>query len=400
MAQRRARILLAAVVFSVLLAQVLLYPGIDTLVEALGATIALDASMWFLAAEFGAFIVFAGVWGAISDAIGKRRPFIVVGAVGGAILYLLMATLPQLLSLSFAAVVGLRVLQGATTIGAFSLAMTMLMDLEGGHGRNMGTAGIAIGLGMSVGSPIGGQLYEIGPFVPLYGASFLLLGVGVLGLLVTDRAPSAERKTMGKVFNEIQQHSELLVPYAYGFIDRFTAGFFALVGTLYFRTVFELSPGATGLLLALFFAPFALFQYPFGILSDRIGRTGPVVLGSILYGFGILGVGLSPSPAFAGGMMAVSGVLGAVMAPATMALVTDLAPATERGVAMAGFNVFGSTGFLAGIVLGGTIAANLGYFSAFLTATGLEIAIALLTLPALLRWRSRTSRTVGPGRSG
>ncbi|MDZ7850935.1 MAG: MFS transporter [Halodesulfurarchaeum sp.] len=386
MRSRRARIVLAFVVFSVLLAQALLYPGIDTLVTAIGVPSALDASMWFLAAEFAAFIAFAGVWGAMSDAAGRRRPFIVAGAVGGAMAYLLMAMVAQSTSLSFLGVLGLRILQGALTIGAFSLAMTMLMDLEGGHGRNMGAAGIAIGLGMSLGSPLGGQLYEIGPFVPLYGASGLLLGVGVLSVGLSDRTTPTGRETIGKVIETIRNERRLSVPYAYGFIDRFTAGFFALVGTLYFRTVFGLSPGATGIFLALFFVPFALLQYPFGILSDRIGRTGPVVAGSVLYGFGVLGVGLSPTPKLAGVMMAVSGVLGALMSPATMALVTDIAPATERGTAMAGFNVFGSAGFLAGILVGGTVASNVSFFAAFLTAAGAEIAIALLTLPILLRW--------------
>ncbi|MFC6730179.1 MFS transporter, partial [Natronoarchaeum mannanilyticum] len=76
MSTHRDRIVLAAVVASVLLAQVLLYPGIGGLVQALGATTELDAGMWFLAAEFAAFVTFVGVWGALSDATGRRVPFI------------------------------------------------------------------------------------------------------------------------------------------------------------------------------------------------------------------------------------------------------------------------------------------------------------------------------------
>ncbi len=390
MRTRNARALLSLIIFSVLLAQVLLYPGIDTLVVAVGAANELDAAMWFLAAEFAAFVVFAGFWGAASDAAGKRRRFIVLGALGGAVGYALLGLVPQLFSIPFLAVVGLRALQGAATIGAFSLTMTMLMDLEGGHGKNMGAAGIAIGFGMSLGSPIGGQLYEIGPFVPLYVAAVLLVLIAGLATTLEDRAPAPNRTTMLDVLTGVRDQPELLVPYTYGFIDRFTAGFFALVGTLYFRTVFELSPGATGLMLALFFAPFALFQYPFGIISDRIGRTGPVVLGSAAYGIGVWGVGLAGSVERAGAMMVVVGLLGALMAPATMALVTDLARETERGVAMAGFNVFGSLGFLAGILVGGTIASSVSYLAAFIATGSLELLVALGTLPFFLRWgRSR-----------
>ena len=386
MSTRSARAILSAIVFTVLVAQVLLYPGIDTLVTAFGAETELDASMWFLAAEFAAFVLFAGLWGAASDTAGKRKPFIALGALGGAVGYSVLAILPQFTAIPFGLVLVFRLLQGAATIGAFSLTMTMLMDLEGGHGRNMGAAGIAIGFGMSLGSPIGGQLYEIGPFVPLYLASALLLVVGLLTFAIDDRAPEPGRAKMRDVLLGIRDQPELGIPYTYGFIDRFTAGFFALVGTLYFRNIFELSPGATGIMLTLFFAPFALFQYPFGIVSDRIGRAIPVVAGSAAYGVGVWGVGLAPSVELAGGMMVVCGLLGALMAPATMALVTDLARESERGTAMAGFNIFGSLGFLAGIVGAGSVASRFGYFAAFVGTGGLELVIALATLPVFLRW--------------
>jgi len=382
---RSARTALAAVVFAVLLAQVLLYPGVDTLVTALGADTTLDASMWFLAAEFGAFVCFAGVWGAASDTAGRRVPFIVAGALAGAAGYALLAGLPQVIDLPFLAVLGLRTLQGAATIGAFSLSITMLMDLEGGHGRNMGAAGIAIGGGTALGAPLGGQLYELSPFAPLVAASALLVVVGLLASRVTDRAPTERRGRLGAVRETIRETPAILVPCAFGFVDRLTAGFFALVGTLYFREVFELSPGATGLMLALFFAPFAIFQYPFGVLSDRIGRTIPVLVGSTLYGVVVIGVGLAPTVALAGAAMVAVGVIGALMAPATMALVTDLAADDQRGVAMAAFNAVGSLGFLAGVLVGGTVADQFGFFAAFLTVGGMEVVVATLAVPAFLK---------------
>jgi MFS family permease len=83
--------------------------------------------------------------------------------------------------------------------------------------------------------------------------------------------------------------------------------------------------------------------------------------------------------------MVALGVSGALVAPATMALVTDVAPEAEHGVAMGGFNVFGSLGFLAGVVGGGALAGSLGFGAAFLAAGALEAGIVLLALPALLR---------------
>jgi len=388
----RDRAVLAGLVFAVLFSQVLLYPGVATLVETLGAdaatsafaATALDASMWFLVAEFAAYVAFVGIWGLASDATGRRRPFIVAGALAGALGYAALAAVPAVGSIPFEGVLLLRVFQGATTIGAFSLTMTMLMDLEGGHGRNMGAAGIAIGLGAALGAPVGGQLTELAPVAPLAVAAGLLVCVGALVSLVDDRTPD-ERRTARALLEGVRRRPTLSIPYAFGFVDRLTAGFFALVGTLYFQSAFDLDAGATGLMLACFFAPFALLQYPMGALSDRIGRKIPIVVGSVCYGIGILAVGAAPSVSTAAAAMIAVGVLGALVAPATMALVTDLADESERGVAMAGFNLAGSLGFLGGFLLGGTVASDYGYDAAFLVVGGLEVAIAVVTVPVFLR---------------
>lgn len=389
MPDRRRRVALALVVFSVLFAQVLLYPGVDRLVGALGATTDLDASMWFLAAEFAAFVLFAGLWGAVSDRAGRRIPFVVAGALGGALGYAALAVLPRVVDPSFEVVLLLRALQGAATIGPFSLAMTGLMELDGGHGRNMGAAGIAIGSGTALGAPVGGQLYGLGPLVPLWvAAAALVVAAGLaarVGEVATTGRDDDDEGSLGEILSGLRRTPALAVPYAFGFMDRLTAGFFALVGTLYFRSALGASPGVTGLLLGCFFVPFALLQFPFGILSDRIGRVAPIVAGSALYGIGVALVGVAPNvPAVAGAMLAV-GVLGALMAPATMALVTDLSGVDRRGVAMAGFNVFGSIGFLVGIVGGGLVADVLGFGTAFLAAGGVEVLLAVLALPYLLR---------------
>ncbi|QDX40266.1 MFS transporter [Salarchaeum sp. JOR-1] len=382
MTERRERAALAAVVFATLFAQVLLYPGIPDLVDALGASANMDASTWFLGAEFAAFVAFAGVWGAVSDRTGRRVPYITAGAVGGAICYAVLAATAGALSLP--ALVALRVLQGALTVGAFSLAITMLADLSSERGKNMGAAGLAIGLGTALGAPVGGQLTDMNPVLPLWAGALSLGLVGVLALFVTDRAPDRAASALDAL-RTLRRRPALAVPYTFGFVDRFTAGFFALVGTYYFRDAFGLDGAATGLTLALFFAPFALLQYPFGRLSDRIGRTLPIAGGSALYGVVVAAVGLVPALLYARVGMVAVGVLGALMAPATMALVADLTRGNERGVGMAGFNAAGSLGFLVGIVGGSYVADEYGYEEAFLAAGGAELLLAAVALPALLK---------------
>ncbi|MFC4405740.1 MFS transporter [Haloarchaeobius iranensis] len=380
---RSARLRLALVVWGVLVSQVFLYPGLSDLVVALGAPAGIQAGMWFLVAEFAAFVTFAGVWGALSDVTGKRVPWVVGGAAGGAACYLLLTQLPAL-GLGWAVVLVVRLAGGALTIGAFSLAITMLMDLSGGHGRNMGAAGIAIGLGAALGSVVGGQLSTLGALTPLYASAAVLLSAGLLAATVPDRTPT-KSPGVGDILARLRDRPSLGVPYAFGFIDRSTAGFFSLVGVYYFRDVFDLGAAMAGLTLACFFLPFALLQYPFGSLSDRVGRFLPVVGGSVVYGLTIVAVGLAPVYLLAAAAMVAAGVCGALMAPATMALVTDIAAADGRGAAMGGFNVFGSLGFLTGFLVGGLVVESANYLTAFLVVGGLELAIALVALPAVRR---------------
>jgi MFS family permease len=390
-ADRRDRVVLSGVVFAVLFAQVLLYPGIPDLVAAVGATPAdwaggvdevLDAGMWFLTAEFLGFVLFAGLWGAASDAVGRRRPLVVAGALLGAGGYLALPALSAL-GAPYAAVLSVRFVQGAATIGALSLAITTLMDLPGGNGRNMGAAGLSIGAGTGLGAPVDGQLYELGPLVPLYAATAVLSGAGLLAALATDRTPT-DVGGLSRALAGLRDRPVLAVPYAFGFVDRLTAGFFALVGTVYFRSNLGLDAGGTGLLLAAFFVPFALLQYPLGRLSDVVGRVIPVAAGSLAYGLAVVAVFYAPSVAAAALAMVSVGVLGALVAPATMALVGDLAATDRRGVAIGGFNVAGSLGFLSGIVGGATVAARVSFEAAFLAVGLAEVVIAVTALPLLL----------------
>jgi MFS family permease len=389
----RDRVVLSAVVFAVLFAQVLLYPGIPGLVSALGGTPAdwgggvgevLDAGKWFLTAEFLGFVLCAGLWGAVSDASGRRTPLVAAGAVVGALGYLSLAVVPTVTTMPYWLVLVVRFVQGGATIGAFSLAITTLMDLEGGHGRNMGAAGLAIGAGTALGAPVGGQLSAVGPLVPLAAASVVLFGAGLVVTRTTDRTAGDTGGPL-RALRGLRERPALGIPFAFGFVDRLTAGFFALVGTVYFQSQFGLDAGETGLLLGAFFGPFALLQYPLGRLSDRVGRVVPVAAGSLAYGVAVVGVFYAQTVAVAALAMGVVGVLGALVAPATMALVTDLADEQRRGVAMGGFNVCGSLGFLAGIVGGATVAARGGFESAFLVVGLCEVTVAVVAVPLLLR---------------
>jgi len=393
---RRERATLAGVVFAVLFAQVLLYPGVPQLVTALGEPDPLGAGTPFLAAEFVGVVAAVTLWGALSDATGRRIPFVVAGSVGGSLTYLLLAWLVAV-EPPFFAVLAVRFAQGALTGGAFSLAVTMLLDLPGGRGRNTGAAGIAIGLGTALGAPVGGRLYAVDVRAPLLATAGLFLLAAAVAVLVPDRAPAERLLGVRAAVAGLRRRPALAVPYLFGLVDRSTAGFFALVGTVYFQSRFGLDAAGTGLLLGAFFGPFALLQYPFGVLSDRIGRTLPVAVGSLAFGSAVVGVGLAPGVAVAAVTMLLVGAAGALCAPATLALVGDLAGGADRGTAVAGFNLVGSVGFLLGIVAGGVLADRFGFLVAFLVVGGSEMLLAVGLLPALLNLEPGGRAAFGSG---
>jgi MFS family permease len=212
----------------------------------------------------------------------------------------------------------------------------------------------------------------------------LLGGAGAVAATVPDRG-SDIGIPVATVVDRVRSHPALLVPFAFGYIDRLTAGFFALAGVAYFRDTFGIDAATAGFTLALFFVPFAVLQYPVGSLSDRTGRFLPVIVGSMLYGVAIVAVALAPGYEIAAALLVLVGICGALVSPTTMALVTDIVPATERGAAMGGFNVFGSLGMLSGFLVGGVVTELYGYLAAFLVAGGLEMAIAVLASRSVRR---------------
>jgi MFS family permease len=347
---------------------------------------------FFVTLEMVAYIIFAMIWGALSDRKGRRKVFIFTGFVGSAILYFLMTQ-----ATSFAMLLTLRFIQGAFTVMAWSLVMTAVLDITSkkSYGKVMGIIGMSMGLGMGTGAPIGGRLADVFDIMaPLYLASVLFVFAAILTFLLLKETPIVHKpETFFKAFRVISEEKKLMIPYAYGFVDRLTVGFFVYVFTIFMADLdkFNASPGEIGMYQAAFLFPFALLQYPFGKLSDRIGRWQPLVFGSLFYGIVMATIGFTRDFGEDDGriilvpVMIGCGVLGAMMFPPSVALSGDLAPKDKRGAAIGGFNVFGSLGFAVGPILGGYIAEYGSYKLAFIVGGITEVAVALITLPFLLR---------------
>lgn len=347
-----------------------------------------EASL-FVTVEMIAYIIFAMVWGSISDRRGERRRFIVVGFLGSSLLYYSMTLAPDLLTL-----LSLRFVQGAMTVMSWSLIMTVALDTsdKSSYGASMGIIGTGLALGLGVGAPIGGFAGEIDPLLPLNIAAilFALAAVGAW-LFVRDAPVLSKTESIVRAIVVAAGNRRVLPPYLFGFFERFSAGFLVLLFPLFLADTFGSSPQERGIFLAAFLLPFALLQYPFGRLSDMKGRNTMLIGGGLSYAvlFGM--IGLFPSEVVFLAMV-VCGVFAAMLLPASMALLGSVAGEGEKATYMGGFNAMGSLGFAIGPFLAAVLADAFGYGMAFISG-GLIIAVMVLVSGYMLVMRRFDSLT-------
>ncbi len=135
-------------------------------------------------------LVFAPVWGALSDRVG-RRPMLLMSLVSSALSYLVLGSAGSL-GVLFAA----RVLAGIAG-ASIPVAQAYIADVTGEHDRTrgMGIIGAAFGLGMVIGPAIGGGLSLLGARVPeLFAAGLCLANAGIAAAWLPESLLPARRR--------------------------------------------------------------------------------------------------------------------------------------------------------------------------------------------------------------
>lgn len=167
-----------------------------------------------------AMLLFAPVWGRLSDKIG-RKPVIVIGLIGMGLLFILYIELFKLsiaTSKTVAALVvcliGARFLLGIFMTTAPTAANAYMADISSPEERakDMSSLGFATGLSMVIGPIIGGCLSSIGTLaLPFYVSIILLILFGILMIFLLPNTKnnvatleSASKSTTSKKFLSFQ----------------------------------------------------------------------------------------------------------------------------------------------------------------------------------------------------
>lgn len=142
--------------------------------------------------------------------------------------------------------------------------------------------------------------------------------------------------------------------------------------------------GADEMTIGVIFGAFSIallcFSMPFGILSDRIGRTPLMVSGMLLMAVTNVVFAASGSVFMLILARIVQGISGAATWSAGLALIADTFDASERGAKLGTAMAIMSAGMLCGPVMGGIIFDNLGYAPTFVIPSLMALIVGILFL--------------------
>jgi MFS family permease len=151
-----------------------------------------------------------------------------------------------------------------------------------------------------------------------------------------------------------------------------------------------------GLINSVFLLMLGILSFPFGLLSDRLGRTPLVAAGLLVAGLSGVLLALTATVRQVVAVYLLFGLGLAAVGPNLMSAVADLSPLGYLGRAYGWYTTAIYAGMSLGPAVGGWLAAHLGYRPLFLVSAGLTLALAALSW-VLLPGREELKKSEPPG---
>lgn len=285
-----------------------------------------------------------------------------------------------------------RALHGASggIIGPSTMSLMANISPKNRKGRMMGLYGSSIGLAVLLGFAGSGVIVRfLGIFPVFYTGSIMLTAGFLLALFITftrkvDRSNTVNVRSSFIVdFFKLIRKKELAASYFGVFAYFFSFGSLIILMPPYLRK-FGMGTFEFALLLTIFSIIFVILQFPCGIITDRIGRKLPIILGLLL-----ATVTFSLIPIFGSFialtlMMVLYSVGFSFLFPSASAFITEQVAPEHRGVGTGIFHSMLTVGAATGSPVMGYIGELLGVEAAF-RVTVTVIILGLLIAAILIK---------------
>jgi len=295
-------------------------------------------------------------------------------------------------------IIAANVLLGVSQGLAWSMTVNMKIDLAGPRNR-----GLAMGLNEAAGYGAVGLTalataylaarYDLRP-APFYlGIVYAVLGLGLSALLVRDTRAHARLEarlhhsqaaasslSMKEVFAQTSWRNRTLAGVSQaGLVNNLNDGMSWGVFPLLF-VASGVSLEGVGLIKAVYPVMWGVGQVITGPLADRIGRKPLIVWGMITQAVGHLVIGFGLAEPFIAGLAGsvLLGVGTAMVYPALLAAVGDVAHPSWRATAVGVYRFWRDLGYAIGALMAGMVAAWLGLVWAVHVAGMLTLLSGLL----------------------
>jgi MFS transporter, DHA1 family, tetracycline resistance protein len=273
-------------------------------------------------------LICAPLLGRLSDRIG-RKPVIIISLVGTAVGSLITGAAGAMWVLFLG-----RIIDGASG-GSLSVAQAAVADISTPEQRPklVGMMSAAFGVGFVLGPAIGGLSALGGPHVPFYVAAALASVNAVAALIRLPETRVGERRSRPPVTTPRDGVLRQLA--VVGFVAMFAFAAFEATFALFGSRRFDLTEASTAVVfLGIGLVLVAVQGFGYSRIVARFG-VGPVLRGS----FVVVGVGLLVlAAATTWPVLIVALVLLAVgqgcVSPSITTIVSDRAPADQRGLAL------------------------------------------------------------------
>lgn len=343
--------------------------------------------------------------GRLSDRVGRRKPFVLVGLV-----ILGVADVAYSVASSYPALLAIRAAQGIGVAFTITATIALVNELanDDTRGGNMGTFNTFRLLGFGAGPIAAGTLVAAGPYTVFaielsgFDAAFYIaaasaaISVVLVSILVED--PKIERTTNDvdtSIAIRARDGDHVLDPiFTLGVASLFMAVGIALLSTIQPAVNARLGQGPAlfGVEFAAFVLVQVLVQAPIGSASDRYGRRPFILAGLVVLAPVTLAQGVVTTPAAMIATRALQGIAAAMVFAPALALAGDLASEGASGTQLSVLTMSFGLGTAVGPLASGSL-VRFGYIVPF--AFG-----ALLACVGVLLVYTQVEETVGTSHVG